>query len=468
MVSINTTVIAQSSELPELGDSATKYLTPVQENQIGQDFLRQLINNKYFIEDYELQDYLQNMGDRVGATADLREIKLNFNLLKNNALNAFAVPGGYITFNTGLLTATDTESELASVVGHEIAHLTQRHLPRLIARANDNKLPAIAAIIGSILIGGQAGLAGITATSAAVASNELSYTRGFEREADAIGIQLLASAEYDPKAMAQFFSKLERFTRHDSTIIPEFLSTHPLSYTRVAESESRASEFLTVNHQNSFEYYLAKAKIQTLYVERSEHPILYFKDGLNSSDILLKDAATYGTAITLLDSRNYDKAREVLAPMLDRFPTHPWIQSAQAEIDFADGDAESAIQRYTALIDNNPQKTYINYHLANTYLLNSQPELAKKLLRYQIRRNPDLYRLYRLLSKANADLENLAEAHQADAEYHAILGNYKGAIESLKLALRESGSEGYLAQSITARLTSLEEQLALQNRIRKG
>ena len=338
----------------------------------------------------------------------------------------------------------------------------------MLAKANENKIPLIAAVIGSILVGGQAGLVGFTAANATAASNQLSYTRGFEREADAIGIQLLAGAKYDPNAMAEFFSELERHTRHDSTEIPAFLRTHPLSLTRIAESEARAKEYPLQPHASSFEFYLAKARIRALYTERRDDPIPFFKDQMESGQTEIKDAAIYGTAIALTQSRKLEQARTALMPLSERYPTHPWIQAAQAEIDLADNKANQAIARYQALIGNNPNKVYLNYYLANVFLRNRQADMAKKTVRYQIRRHPDLYRLYRFLSRANAQQGNLAEAHQADADYHATLGNYSGAIASLKLALKESESEGYLAQSISAQLSDLEEKLDLQKKIGNG
>ncbi len=464
MLVVSSVTFAQSNSLPELGDSATQYLNSAQEKQIGQRFLRQLLSDASYVGDYELQDYLQSMGDRIGATANLRDLKLSFNLLKNNMLNAFAVPGGYITFNTGLIMVTKTESELASVIGHEIAHVSQRHLPRLVAKANANKAPVIAAIIGSIFIGGQVGLAGLAATNAAVASNRLSYTRGFEREADAIGIQLLANADYDPNAMADFFGELERYTRHDNAGIPEFLRTHPLSLNRIAESEARAKRYPTQTHKSSFEFYLAKARIRVLYSEQGDDHIRFFESQMEATQPEIKDAAIYGMAIALTASRKLNEARTVLMPLLERYPNHPWIQTAQAEIDVAQQKFNQAIIRYQTLISNNPNTVYLNYHLANALLLNRQAQQAKKIIRYQIRRHPHLYPLYLFLSKANAAQGLLAEAHQADAEYHAILGNYAAAIASLKLALRETAPAGYLTQSITARLSDLEEKLDLRKK----
>ncbi len=455
--------LSRADDLPELGDSSTQYLDSRQEKQIGQAFLRRLIKDPAFLADYELQHYLQTLGDSIGQHADLRGTRLTFNLIKNNDLNAFAVPGGYITFYTGLLLTTDDESQLASVVAHEIAHLTQRHLPKLIARANQNQLPAMAAVIGSILIGGQTGLAGITLTGAALESGRLAFTRDFEREADSIGIKLLAESGYDPKSMVTFFGKLEQHNRIDGSV-PGFLSTHPLSYTRIAESEVRAQEYPEHSHTSSFEYFLAKARIRALYVERQKDSAPYFLEQVETGSADIRDAAKYGLAIAHIHNRNFDEARKALTGVLDRHPDHPWIQSAWAELDIADNQVEKGIERYLDTITRHPGQRYLSYRLAEAYLLNNQPSLAKKTLRYQIRRHADDYRLYRLLSKANAGLGHVAEAHQAEAEYFAVLGNYEKAFVTVELALKETGADEYLKQSLTARLKDLETKIALQKR----
>ncbi len=455
--------LACADDLPELGDSSTQYLDSRQEKQIGQAFLRRLINDPSFLADYELQHYLQALGDDIGQHADLRGTRLTLSLVRNNDLNAFAVPGGYLTFNTGLVLATDDESELASVVAHEIAHLTQRHLPKLIARANRNALPAMAAIIGSILVGGQAGTAGITLTGAAMESDRLAFTRDFEREADSIGIKMLAQSGYDPKSMVTFFRKLEQHNRIDSNM-PGFLSTHPLSYTRMAESEARAQSYPDREHISSFEYFLAKARIRALYVERQKDSAPYFLDQIETGSVETRDAAKYGLAIAHTYNRNFDQAREILAGLLARRPDHPWIQSAWAELDIADNQVEKGIGRYLDTIERHPGQRYLSYRLAEAYLIDNQPSLAKKILRYQIRRHPDDYRLYRLLSQANAGLGHVAEAHQAGAEYFSILGNYEKAFATVELALKEAGSDEYLKQSLTARLKDLETKIALRKK----
>jgi len=191
----------ENEPLPELGDSAERVLSPTQEKRIGDQFRRQLFRDPAYIADPEINAYLNRLGAQIAAHASLRGVPIAVHLVQNPQLNAFAVPGGHITFHTGLLLAAENEDELAAVMAHEIAHISQRHLPRMVAKMEASRLPAAAAILASIVVGGQAGLAGLTVANAALLSNQLAYTREFEREADAIGIRLLAESGYDPAAM---------------------------------------------------------------------------------------------------------------------------------------------------------------------------------------------------------------------------------------------------------------------------
>ena len=449
------------SELPELGDPSTKHLNPIQEKLIGQGFYRKLVKSTNFVNDYELQDYIQSLGNRIGQNADLRGVESVFSMVQDNNLNAFAVPGGYITLNSGLLMTTETESELASVIGHELAHLTQRHLPRLIARASDQKLPAMAAILASILIGGDAGIAGFTATNAALASNQLTYSREFEREADAIGIRLLALANFDPKAMAQFLTKMEHFTLHESRQIPAFLKTHPLSHSRVSESLNRAAEYPVNEQPSSFLYYLAKARIRALLVERQDDPILFFTDQSHSTNARERDAAEYGAAVALLQRKEPESATAKIERLSEKYPYHPWIQALHGNIDIALKNYDAAIERYLMLREKHPEQLFISYYLAEAYLANDQPGLAHKSLRYQVRRHPQNLELYLLLTKTNVAMENNVEADQSKAEYLALLGNYAGAVSTLKRAFKGTEEDRYLEQSINARIIEFEKKLRL-------
>lgn len=448
--------VADNEELPELGDSAARVLSPAQEKKIGQQFLRKIIRSNDYISDPELNAYLNQLAMKVAKNASLRGTPITVHLLKQSDLNAFAVPGGHITFHTGLILITENESELASVMAHETAHISQRHLPRLLAKAEASKFPAAAAILGSILVGGQAGLAGISLANAALLSRQLAYTRDFEREADSIGIKLLSQAGFDPSAMGRFFNKLDRHSGLNET--PEFLRTHPLSYTRIAEAENRSALYPPTDYPPSRTFQFAKAKIYAKYAPRNLDVINYFTEQVKNSSDDQKHVAQYGLALAYLTQRKTALARATLKPLLKIYPDEVAIQIAQAEIEQAAGNAE-AVAIYAQLSKTHPQLRYVTYYHAEALLANADAQGAKRLIRHQLRRHTDMYKLYLLLSRSNAKLGLLVEAHQATAEFHVALGENHAAVNSLKLALRENDSEGYLQQSIAARLKELEEML---------
>lgn len=460
--------IAQSDSLPELGDPASQTLNPQQEAEIGLQFYNQLLAAPNYIADQELQHYLNQLGRQISSNSSLPDTPLHFNFLQENELNAFAVPGGYITFHSGLLLATESESELASVVGHEIAHLSQRHLPRMLARANAAKIPTTAAIIASILIGGRTGIAGITLANANALSRQLAYSRKFEQEADAIGMKMMANSGYDPKAMAGFFNKLQRFNLLTNQDVPEFLRAHPLSYTRIAEAEARQSSYKNTAHHSSFAFLLAKAKIQALYAGRPETAEQVLAEQVKQFSGIEKDAAIYGLALAKMRLRQFEDAVERLQPVLSRHPDNPSIQLAQAEIELAAGNSANAVKLYHALTQAKPELIYLNYFYLNALLRHKDAATAKKLCRYLLRRHPAEFMLYRPLSKANVQLGLHTEAHQADAEYFSALGKYQNAIAALKLAIRDNqGHSQYLKQSITARIAELERSAGIDNTRKK-
>lgn len=452
---------AQNSPLPELGESATQFLNSQQEEDIGKRFLQELLRQENYLDDPFLRSYLNGLGRSIGESASLRGQQLHFNLLEENQLNAFAVPGGYITFNSGLILTTETESELASVVGHEIAHLSQRHLPRLIAKQQSQQLPTTAAILASILIGGQAGIAGVTMAQANLLSNQLSYSRDFEREADAIGMNLMVDSGFDPKAMASFFDKLQRFNLVSSKDVPEFLRTHPLSYTRVAEAESRQTSLPSVESKSSLDYLLARNRIQALYAGRPEDAIKTLgqdrEEPLNANNPLRVDAIDYGLALAMGRLRRYDEALGLISNVAQKHPDNAAIAVAHAEILTRSGDPGAAAALLDEIAERHPTLIWIGYPQIETLLENDDAADAKKVARRHLRHHPDEFRLYRKLSEANVKLGKLAEAHQADAEYLAATGRYKEAVSALRLALRENdGDSDYLAKSIEARVVELE------------
>ena len=499
----------ENEPLPELGDSAERVLSPTQEKRIGDQFRRQLFRDPAYIADPEINAYLNRLGAQIAAHASLRGVPIAVHLVQNPQLNAFAVPGGHITFHTGLLLAAENEDELAAVMAHEIAHISQRHLPRMVAKMEASRLPAAAAILASIVVGGQAGLAGLTVANAALLSNQLAYTREFEREADAIGIRLLAESGYDPAAMAGFFGKLEGPSGLGDEG-PEFLRTHPLSYTRIAEAENRAADYPPRARAGGREFFFIRAKIRALHTANPRAEVEHFnrvlggETGAPPAD--QRDAAVYGLALVQWKLRQFAAARATLQPLLDAGPAGASAESAagvtagtadgasaggatagaadaaaagsapgaaaaaadmaveiaRAEIDRTAGDPAAAAARYAALAAAGPPPPWLAHYQAEALIDSGEPAAAKRIIRRQLRRHKSMFTLYRPLAKSNAKLGLAAESHQATAEYHAALGEYPAAISALRRALAAAAPEGYLHDSITARLTELEGVLKQQ------
>ena len=457
-----------SNSLPELGDSDSRYLSPAQEAEIGKHFQRQLLSSNQYIKDPELRNYLNRLGQRIADQADTLGLQLEFNLIRAPSLNAFAVPGGFITFHSGLVLETENESELAAVLGHEIAHLTQRHQVRLMAKLQRGKIPTAAAILGSILIGGQLGLAGLVASSANALSNRLAYTREFESEADALGMRYLAHAGFDPMGLPSFFRKLERYGRTQYEQIREFLRTHPLSYVRVAESESRLNAYPPATPPVSADYLTTKAKLRVIQTERQELPQLLgqFAERAKQQHGPEQAAAEYGMALTNMQQRNYAAAGTIIDRLLTSQPDTFAFHIAGAQIDTLAGRPAVAVKRLQALVKAHPEQSFLTFYLAEALLANRQPDEAKRVLRYQLRRHPDNFRFYPPLARAHGALGNFAEAHQATAEYLIALGAYKAAESALKLALHSVAVDSYLHRGLSARLEQVQQELLRRSGVR--
>ena len=227
------------ADLIRLDGDALKVVVTAEEQALGREFIRLARTSLRFIEDPLLVHGVARIGARLTQVLNVDPGIIGFHLVDNPAINGFAGPGGQIVLFTGLIATAETEAEFASVVAHELAHVTQRHLPRMIERARKRQMPATAGLIAGILLGGQAGAATMAATNAAALSDQLSYSRTFEREADAVGLRILSTAGYDPQAMARFMQSLVQDTRFQVNETPEYFRTHPLSLNRIAEIESR-------------------------------------------------------------------------------------------------------------------------------------------------------------------------------------------------------------------------------------
>ena len=230
-------------ELPDIGDPTGVIMTAQQETELGEAFYRNLHAQMHIDADPEIKNYIQSLGDKLAANSDNPQQRFTFFVVDENVINAFAGPVGFIGVNSGLILLTEQESELASVIAHEISHVTQRHLFQTFQAATRMAIPNAIAMLGAALIGAKAGGSGAMAAMMAAqgmsAQYQINFTRDNEVEADRVGMQILSKSEFDPRSMPEFFERMQQSTRFVGNRIPEFLLTHPVTTARISDTRDR-------------------------------------------------------------------------------------------------------------------------------------------------------------------------------------------------------------------------------------
>jgi len=461
LLSLTTSTGLPMSDLPDLGDRSAVVISAAEEEKLGREFMRSARQRLRFIEDPELIAYLRQIGGNLAANSDAPQQKFRFYIVQDSSLNAFAVPGGHVTVHTGLITTAQSESELAAVMAHEIAHVSQRHLPRMFAKMQQQNLPALAALVAAILLGGQAGQAALVATNAKMLENQLKYSRDFEREADAIGIRTLAASGFEPRAMPGFFERLQQWGRIHDFGAPEFLRTHPLTSDRVADSEARAESYPRAKPRDQSEFFHIRAKIRALYGQDATDVVQEFAANLADKRYEDLSAERYGYILALTSAGRYDEARNEADKLLAEYPDKVRYSVARAEIEVRAERYQAAVQWYRKARQLAPESEALDIYQANALLKAGFYGEARDLLRRATRRDPERRILYSLLSRAEEKTGNLLAAYQALAEYFYLQGDLSQALNKLQQARKYAGDSFYAQASIDARIQAIRAEIAL-------
>ncbi|WP_159566962.1 tetratricopeptide repeat protein [Budvicia diplopodorum] len=424
-----------TTDLPDIGTTAGGTLTINQELVMGDFYVRQLRSGAPLIYDPLLTSYVNSLGQRLVSKADTVRTPFHFYLIQNDDINAFAFFGGNVVLHSSLFRETDNESQLASVMAHEISHVTQRHLARAMEEQQRNAPLTWVGALGSILLAmanPQAGMAALSTTLAGTQQGMISFTQSNEQEADRIGIKVLQRAGFDPMGMPDFMQKLADKYRYASKP-PEILLTHPLPDSRMSDTRSRASQMGHKNVPSSQDYLFAKFRIMGMY------------SGLGGLDTTMLDAyakgtdreqlaARYGRAIISYKAKQYDQASALIQPLLSQQPNNPWFLDLMTDIDLEQNRAPEAIRRLEQAIKSQSANPVLQLNLANAYLQGRQPVQAAKLLYRYTYANPEDPNGWDLLTKANADQGLRAEELSARAESMALVGRLDQAISMLTSA----------------------------------
>jgi len=308
-----------SLDLPDIGDSAGTAISPEFERRLGKAFMRSVRQHANIVDDPEVQSYIESIGYRLAANSDNNTLTFTFFVVDSPDINAFAAPGGVIGINSGTILNSRTESELAGVIAHEITHVTQRHMARQFERQGQFSLARTAAMLGAILLAiadPQAGAAALAVVTGVSIQTQINFTRANEEEADSVGIQLLARSGYDPNGMPDFFERLHQKSEYYRGNAPEFLRTHPLTTSRIAEAKARASRYKLVDYTDTPGYELVKAKLEVNSYNNAKDAVKEFKYRLSITPVESKDPVRYGYVLALTNVGSYYLAREQLKALL--------------------------------------------------------------------------------------------------------------------------------------------------------
>lgn len=449
--------VAQMPSLPDLGDPAQDSLTPAQEKHIAEEVLRDVrFHEPTYLDDPEIEEYLTAVGHRLTSGGRTERDNYQFFVLKDPTINAFSMPGGVIGIHTALIVTTQTESELAAVMSHEIGHVEQHHIARMLARAPNTTAMVLASVLLAVLVGRNspdaAGAALIGGQAAAI-QKQLSYSRDYEREADRTGMRILAAAGFDPEGMIDFFKRMYDQTRAGENPALSYLRTHPLTQDRIVDMEGRVHQLPPNKQESSVNYILVREKVEVLTLggrialERlTDRPMKTRLDQI---------AHWYGMARAYLDLRKFDEAQQALKQLQALKPDSSMVDMLAADIAQGARRFDEAARLCRAAQTEYPARRSLVYCEADAWMDAGKPEEALKALDRPLRTIRDDYRLYMLQSKAATALGRNGLAHRAQAEVYVLQGDLDSAVDQLKLAQRDRSGDYVEQASIDARLREL-------------
>ena len=447
--------------LPSLGDRISGTVSLQEEYRMGQRFLAQIRRGAPTIPDALLNSYLENITYRLAARSELRDHRLSFVIIDSEELNAFAAPGGIIGVNTGLFLNAESEAEFASVMAHEIAHVSQRHYARGIDEAQTGRIPYLASLLASVIVmatsDAQHGTAAVTAAQGMAVSNQLRHSRSNEAEADRIGQNTMFNAGIDPTAMGSLFERLMSLNRLGSRP-PEFLLSHPLTESRVADARSRATRYPARLYADSLEYRLMRARVVNHYAPDKRSLVAdYERRMAEPRDEIEQDAFTYALAVAYWENEQFALAQQTLARLLAKEPNRISYVATQAEILTSRNEAGQAIRYLRRHLEINPRNHALTMTLADALIEARAYGQAAKLLDAHTRERPDDHHIWRQLAEVQGQAGNISQVHQARAEYFTLVGDFAAARDQLQYALQLERDAG----------AAFTEQARLQQKIRE-
>ena len=455
-------LLSAQPALPSLGDRISGTVSIEQEYALGQQFLTSIRRSAPTIPDPMLNAYLESVTYKLASHSQLQDHRLSFVIIDSQALNAFAAPGGIIGVNTGLFLNAHTEAEFASVMAHEIAHVSQRHFARGVDEAKNSRIPGMAALLASVIIMATSdashGTAAIAAVQGHALENQLRFSRSNETEADRVGQDTMFSAGFDPDGMSTLFERLlaiNRFGRRP----PEFLLSHPLTEARVSGSRGRASRYPSKQYSDNLEYQIVRARVLGHYATNKADLVLEYEHLLENSTIeVTREANSYALAIAYYENQQFAQASATLAPLLEKDPNRISYAVTQAEILTEQNEPRQAINFLQQHLAINPGNHALTIAYADALIEARSYTAAAEVMEQHSLSRPNDFQLWFKLAETQGQAGNISKVHQARAEYYRLMGDYQNARRQFRSALQIESDNG-ISPAEEARLRQKIEEI---------
>ncbi len=440
-----TSVVAQSRasdsiDLPALGSTSAGLLTSDEEYKLGQMILRAYRGGLPTSKDPFVETYLEQLIQRIVTYSELPNKRIELLVLESPTLNAFAAPGGIVGVNTGTFLIAENEQQLASIIAHELAHLSQRHYARRVQQNSTNATLSVAAILASLVIAASGNpdvaLAAIPSVQAASIQSGLRFSRDMEREADRIGIQTLVNGGFNPYAMSDMFELMARSTRFRSKV-PEFLMSHPVTESRIADAFSKAQKYPLKQFALDKDFQLVRARLMVANASNPDTAVKRFSEEAASHHTVSELTAHYGLVLALIQTEQPKAARKALADLNRLIPSGDIALSvAEADILMLEKSYDKAIAVLVNARKTSPNNHPLNVRLAEIYMATGHYAECESLLKEHVRRKPDNDYVWYLLAEVHGLAGHILDVHKARAEYFILNGVFDKAEIQLRNALR--------------------------------
>lgn len=505
---------AQDTRLPDIGSSAGSVLSPAKQSEYGQMLLAQLRHYDYVLEDPLVDGWLRTTGNRLAASSDQPQQPFTFFMMRDRSINAFATLGGYVGMNAGLVLAAESEDEVAAVLAHEVAHVTQSHVLRGVERAQRDQVPMLLAMLGAIAVASQSGsnssddaaMAVIAGAQGLALQRQIDYTRSNESEADRLGIRTLSRAGYDPDAMASMFERMQAVSRTnqggDRERLPDYLRTHPVTTTRISEARDRAErmgrdtvqvttstpegtrtervpvdggyETPTRAFDNPMlplalrlppgalsgidgtQFGWARERLRVLSANTPSQAIREYEAMRRTG--ALTDAQRYGLAVARQRANELDAAAELFTALLAEHPGDAWLTLGAAETDTRAGRTAAADLRFERLIERMPRQPAVVLTYANALAERNTPQAgqrAQEILRPLLNASGGDPAFQRAFARASEMAGDAVRAGEAWAEAAFLGGRPEQALIQLNTLKKRDDLDYYARARIDARIASI-------------